>query len=110
MALAVSNLVVKLLNQYTGRGATKARAYFEEDLVTIVVQDLLTAGERSLARNGDGSLILDMRRAYQEAMSADLIAGVEDITGRSVAAFLSANHLDPDVAVETFVLEPAEPG
>ena len=107
MALAVSNHAVRLLSQYTGRGATKARTYFEDDLVTVVIEDLLTTGERSLATNGDAALILDMRRAYQAAMAADLVAGVESITGRSVAAFLSANHLDPDVAVETFVLKPA---
>jgi hypothetical protein len=30
---------------------------------------------------------------------------VEEITGRKVIAFLSDNHLDPDIAVESFVLE-----
>jgi hypothetical protein len=29
-----------------------------------------------------------------------------EITGRSVIAFLSANHIDPDLAVETFILAP----
>ena len=31
---------------------------------------------------------------------------VESISGRSVSAFMSNNHIDPDLAVETFVLEP----
>ena len=31
---------------------------------------------------------------------------VQDITGRPVLAFMSTNHLDPDVAVEIFLLEP----
>jgi hypothetical protein len=39
-------------------------------------------------------------------MRADLVAGVEMITGRTVIAFLSDNHLEPDVAIESFVLEP----
>ena len=51
-----------------------------------------------------------MRRAYQEAMTTDCIAAIEDLTGRTVLAFMSANHIDPDVAAELFVLEPeAEP-
>ena len=47
-------------------------------------------------------LAAELRRA--EASDAELVAGVEEITGRKVEAFLSDNHLDPDVAVETFVL------
>jgi hypothetical protein len=37
---------------------------------------------------------------------ADAVAVVEGVTGRSVTAFMSDNHIDPDIAVETFVLEP----
>jgi uncharacterized protein YbcI len=39
-------------------------------------------------------------------MSKEAVAHVEEITGRKVLAFLSDNHIDPDVAVESFVLEP----
>jgi len=31
---------------------------------------------------------------------------VERHSGRKVRAFLSDNHVDPDIAVESFVLEP----
>jgi hypothetical protein len=34
-----------------------------------------------------------------------LRGGVEQITGRKVVAFMSANHIDPDMAAEVFVLE-----
>jgi hypothetical protein len=40
-------------------------------------------------------------------MREELSAGIEEITGRKVIAFLSANHLDPDVAIESFMLAPA---
>jgi uncharacterized protein YbcI len=106
--LAISNLVVRLLNEYTGRGATQARAHFNDNLVTVVVQDLMTKGEHSLIRDGRAELVLETRRAYQVAMRDDLSAGVEDITGRKVVAFLSANHIDPDIAIESFMLAPAE--
>jgi uncharacterized protein YbcI len=42
-------------------------------------------------------------------MRADLIAAIEELTGRKVRAFLSDNQIDPDIAVESFVLEPAAP-
>jgi hypothetical protein len=51
--------------------------------------------------------VLSARRAYQAAMEADLTAGLHAILGRDVVAFLSANHDDPDYAVEIFVLAPA---
>ena len=43
-------------------------------------------------------------------MSTQLIAAIERHSGRSVYAFLSDNHIDPDIAVETFVLAPIAGG
>jgi uncharacterized protein YbcI len=40
-------------------------------------------------------------------MRSDCVAAIEDLTGRTVIAFMSANHIDPDLAAEVFVLEPA---
>jgi uncharacterized protein YbcI len=108
--LAISNLVVRLLSEYTGRGPTKARTHFSENLITVVVQDLLTKGERSLMRDGKSDLVLETRRAYQFTMREDFTAGIEEITGRVVIAFLSANHLDPDIAIESFMLAPQNDG
>jgi hypothetical protein len=39
-------------------------------------------------------------------MREDLAGGVAQITGREVVAFMSANHIDPDVGVEIFILAP----
>jgi uncharacterized protein YbcI len=108
--LAISNLVVRLLSEYTGRGPTKARTHFSDNLITVVVQDLLTKGERSLIRDGKADLVLETRRAYQLTMRDDFTAGIEEITGRQVIAFLSANHIDPDIAIESFMLAPQSDG
>ena len=105
LSLAISNLVVKLVSEYTGRGPTTARSYMNDELVTVVLRDSLTKGERSLVRDGKGDLVLDVRLAFQQTMRNDLVAGIEQITGRRVLAFLSANHMDPDIAIETFVLD-----
>jgi uncharacterized protein YbcI len=105
-AAALSNAVVRTLSAYTGRGPTKARAHITENLVAVVLEDTLTKGERSLVRDGRTTHVLDTRKAYQRTMATDLIASVEEILGRKVIAFMSDNHIDPDIAVETFVLEP----
>ena len=106
-AAAISNYVVRTMSVYTGRGPTKARTYLNDDLVTVVLQDTLTKGERSLVSDDLDELVLAMRKAFQGTMRSDLIAGIEEILGRQVVAFMSDNHIDPDVAVEVFMLAPA---
>jgi uncharacterized protein YbcI len=105
-AAAISNMVVRLVSEYTGRGPTQAWTHISEDLVSVVLKDTLTRGERSLVRDGREALVLSTRKAFQDAMREDLVAGIETITGREVEAFMSDNHIDPDVAVESFVLKP----
>ena len=107
-AAAISNHTVRVLRDYTGRGATKARAYLNDDVVTVVLQDTLTKGERSLVTDDLDQLVLTMRKAFQGAMRDDLINGIEEILGRKVEAFLSDNHVNPDVAIEVFLLAPAD--
>ena len=101
---AISNMIVQTMSEYTGRGPTKARTHLLDEVVTVVLQDTLTRGERSLVHEGREDLVLDMRKGFQVAMRHDFVAGVEEILGRKVAAFMSDNHIEPDVAVEVFVL------
>jgi hypothetical protein len=49
--------------------------------------------------------VLAIRRTYQESMRPELVAMVERLSGRKVSAFMSSNHVNPDVAIESFVLE-----
>lgn len=108
MSAAVSSAVVRLLSEHTGHGPTKARTHINDELITVVLQDTLTKGERTLAGSGQGELVLATRSAYQSTLRAALVATVEEISGRRVRAFLSANSIDPDYAVESFVLEPLD--
>jgi uncharacterized protein YbcI len=105
---AISNAIVRLLAESTGRGPTQARTTIDRDLVVVLLANALTKGERYLANNGRTQQVLDMRRAYQDAMTDECSVAVEQITGRKVVAFMSANHVDPDLAAEIFVLEPAK--
>ena len=108
---AISETVVRLMAEAAGRGPTRARTTIDRDLVVVVLQNSLTSGERYLADHDRTEQVLDMRRAYQDSMSTDCVAAIEDLTGRTVQAFMSANHIDPDLAAEVFILKPetAEP-
>ena len=104
-AAAISNLVVKLTSEYTGRGPTKARTHIHEDLITVILRETLTKGEQVLVKNGRAERVLALRHEYQEAMREESSAKVAELTGQSVTAMMSANHLDPDLAAEIYVLE-----
>jgi uncharacterized protein YbcI len=104
---AISNAAVRLLSEQTGRGPTKAKTTINRDSVLIVFGDVLTKVERSLVQNGDREAVLQMRKRFQHAMSDELIEIVESHVGRSVIAFMSDNHVDPDLAAEIFILEPS---
>ena len=71
-----------------------------------MLADTLTKSERKLVENGEYMSVLDQRSLFQRLMRDEAVTMVESISGRSVSAFMSNNHIDPDLAVETFVLEP----
>jgi uncharacterized protein YbcI len=106
IAAAISNSVVQTLSRTTGRGPTKAKATLGRNAVFVVLQDTLTIGERTLADAGETAAVLDLRKRWQRVMQADLTHEIERLTGRTVVGFMSDNHIDPDLAVEVFVLEP----
>jgi uncharacterized protein YbcI len=109
LAAAISNTVVRALARTTGRGPTKARTTLGDNGVFVVLQDSLTVGERTLSDAGQDEAVLDLRRRWQSVMKADVSREIEELTGRKVVGFMSDNHIDPDLAVEVFVLEPVEP-
>ncbi len=106
LSVAISNGMVHLLRQYTGRGPTKARTTTGRDHVLIMVQDALTTGERTLVDAGYGEEVMLTRRRFQECMRPEATKMVEDLTGRSVVGFMSDNHANPDLGVEVFILAP----
>ena len=107
---AISRAVVTLLSEYTGRGPTKARTYINEDLILVVLYDTLITDERDIVGNGGAELVLSTRQAFQGAMKPELTAIVERLSGRSISACMSHNHLGPDIVVEAFVLAPRTNG
>ena len=108
MTAAISNSMVSLLRRYTGRGPTRARTTIGENIIVCVMGATLTKGEQSLVQDGKAEVVLHGRRAFQDTIQGDAISAVEELSGRRVVAFMSNNHIEPDLAVEVFILEPVE--
>ena len=110
LAAAISDTVVRALARTTGRGPTTAKTTLGDNGVFVVLQDSMTRGEQTLADAGQGEAVLDLRRRWQRVMQEEISREVEELMGRKVIGFMSDNHIDPDLAVEVFVLESLPPG
>jgi len=105
LTAAISTAIVKLMRDYTGRGPMKARTTIRDNVVLVMLEQTLTKGEQVLVHKGRGENVLGLRHEFQEAMREESSEKIAQLTGREVIAMMSANHLDPDLAAEIYVLD-----
>jgi uncharacterized protein YbcI len=101
----ISTALVSLYKQHLGKGPTRCRTYLEPDLVVVILGEGYTPGERTLFDDGKWYEVRRARQIWQDSMQERFVTTIEELTGRKVAAFMSANRQDPDLAVELFVLK-----
>jgi uncharacterized protein YbcI len=104
LQMAISNTIVRLLRENTGRGPTKARTSIRDNVVVVMLEQTLTKGEQNLVRKGRADRVIEIRHEFQEAMREECMSQIAELTGQVVLAFMSANHIEPDLAAEIFVL------
>ena len=98
--------LAQLHTKYYGKGPTKARSYTVNDTVVCFLEGGFTTVERTLIDRGESDVVREIRRKFQDAMERDFRDVVEEATGRQVVAYMSQVHVNPDIAVELFLLEP----
>jgi uncharacterized protein YbcI len=102
----LSNAMVALHREHYGRGPAAAKAFVADDLIVCTLSDIYTHVEKTLLRAGKREHVRETRVMHQYALEEEYRKPVEKVTGRKVAAFISAVNFDPDLAVEIFILEP----
>jgi uncharacterized protein YbcI len=102
---AITREVVRILTASLGRGPKKASSFHNGSVVVTLMEEGMTPAERSLAAGGEADEVLRIRRAVQRTLHDELISSLERLTRRRVVAFMSDNNIDPDLAVEVFVLD-----
>jgi uncharacterized protein YbcI len=105
-AASISRAMVRLLSARTGRGPSKAGTVLSSVLAIVTLGDYLTHAERTLAGEGQGEVAIQFRTALLDGMRGEAVAAVEALTGRQVAAYLTAHEHNPDVAIIAFHFEP----
>jgi uncharacterized protein YbcI len=105
---AISDGLVALLKEFYGRGPTRAKSYYEDDLVVCLLRGGFSRVEQTLLEGGRGASVIQQRMEFQELMRERFEAVVERATGRRVIGFMSGNQQDPDIMCEVFVLAPTD--
>lgn len=96
---------MQLLKEHADKGPTKCRTYIDEDLVIVLMRGGFSRLENTLFESGKFLDVRKMRHIFQDTMEGRFSEVIENLTGREVAAFMSASHQRPDLQMEIFVLD-----
>jgi uncharacterized protein YbcI len=105
LAADITRAAVQVHRSCAGRGPTRAHAFYRGEVLVVVLRDVLTKAERTLAASGRQEAARAIRSVLHKTMRADLVRDVEALTGCRVDAFLADSHMDPEVTILLFVLD-----
>jgi uncharacterized protein YbcI len=105
---AISREIVGIYAEYYGRGPTKARTVWREDIIACILEDAFTRPERILVDGGRFEQVRLNRQAFKDQIAPLFRERIEAVTGREVTACLSQVKED-GMAAEIFVLGPTNP-
>jgi uncharacterized protein YbcI len=103
---AISTSIVGILREHYGRGPMKAKTYALDDIIVVVMRGSgFTPLEKTIMESGQPDRVIAMREDFQRVMAARYKETIEQLTGRSVVAFLSQAHVEPDITIEIFFID-----
>jgi uncharacterized protein YbcI len=105
---AISDGMVALLKEFYGRGPTRTKSYFQDDLVVCVLRGGFSRVEQTLLEGGRGEAVIHQRMEFQELMRQRFEEVIQGATGRRVIGFMSGNQQEPDMMCEVFILAPTD--
>jgi uncharacterized protein YbcI len=100
--------MVALLKEFYGRGPTRTKSYYADDLVVCVLRGGFSRVEETLLEGGRGPAVIQQRMEFQELMRERFEAVIQTATGRQVIGFMSGNQQHPDMMCEVFILAPTD--
>ena len=105
---AVTDEMVAFHERYHHRAPLTAKTLMlGDDLLACVLGGVYTDVEKTMIELQRATVVQETRSAFQTAMQHRLIASVERLSGRGVLAFISNQHVGPDMEIELFVLTPS---
>lgn len=104
----ISDGMVALLKEFYGRGPSRTKSYYEDDIVVCLLRGGFSRVEQTLLEGGRGAAVIQQRMEFQELMRERFTGLIERATGRRVIGFMSGNQQHPDIMCEVFVLAPTD--
>jgi len=105
---AVTDAMIALHQRYHHRSPVTAKTLMlGDDLLACVLGGVYTDVEKTMIEVQRGTTVQETRSAFQNAMQHRFIEAIERLSGRGVLAFISNQHIGPDMEIELFVLKPA---
>lgn len=101
----ISRRFVQLHKEYYGKGPTRAKTYYTDDLVVVLMRGGYTKVEDTLLHEGRGREVIQQRMAFQDVMRPRFAKVIEEELGRKVTGFMSGSHQEPDLIGEMFILD-----
>lgn len=107
LLLAVNDALIGLHKRYYHRDPVTAKTQLlGGDLLACVMGGVYTDVEKTLIEMQRSTVVQETRSEFQVAMRDKFISAVEELSGRRVLAFISNNHVGPDLEIELFMLGP----
>jgi uncharacterized protein YbcI len=103
LVASISRDIVRIHAQFYGRGPTRAKTVWRDEIVVCILEDIFTKAEQLLIDGGRFEDVRLHRMAFQDEVEPLFRSVVEGITDRQVKSFLSQVAED-GVASEVFVL------
>jgi len=100
--------MVALLKEFYGRGPTRVKSYYADDLVVCLLRGGFSRVEQTLFEGGRGASVIQQRMDFQDLMRGRFEDVISRATGRRVIGFMSGNQQDPDMMCEVFILAPTD--
>ena len=102
---ALARQIVQVHRRYVGRGPSRARAFYRDNVVVVILSDVMTRAEQTLAACGRRDAVLAGRDNIVSAIRPQLEQTIEALTGCHVEDVLSDMSPETDMASMVVVLD-----
>jgi uncharacterized protein YbcI len=103
---AVTDAMVALHERYYHRTPVTAKTMMlDDDLIVCVMGGVYTDVEKTMIELQRQAVVHETRSAFHAAIQQKFVSVVERLSGREVLAFVSNQHVGPDLEVEIFMMK-----
>ena len=103
---AISASIAGLIGEHYGRHSIKVKAYALDDMIVVAIRGrCFTPFEQAMIDGGEPQGVIRLRTDFDSIMAERYKQIINAATGRNVLALLSQSHVDPDITVETVLLD-----